>query len=520
MIKVWQRILSDLEDRRAATVLTSIDYAKAFNRLSFQHCLAAFARRGASRPVLKLLAAFLTGRTMKVRVGSAWSSSREVTGGCPQGSILGVLLFNIATDDLEEGSDYVSFVDRPDVCCDGEEEDEDHYGPEADSPNWGGMGAEAAPSEDDTFYSAGSDVSEDCSDQLQSSRINDSGGVMESSLSPIRRPDIFDFDLGPSDGNVRRRRRVVYSSEGDVTPPPEPTTTCLGAWKPRLVDVDKYVDDNLQQEAVNMENAMTVQDGQERWKVKHAVPTQNVFRYVVGRAEERGMKVNTAKTGMVCISDSLNTRSAAFILDREGNKIESGQSLKVLGWHFSDRPTPDAQIAVLKKRFRERYWVLRHLKHNGFETEDLLKVYASMLRPVADYMSKVYHSMITDSQDEAIERLQTHALRCIYGARLSGRRMREMAGIETLRQRRIGHCDKFAAKCVQSVRFSGWFPENVRRRSTRNREEYLEEYARCNRLMNSPLFYMRRRLNGKPGRTYGQRTVSYTHLTLPTTPYV
>ena len=60
VIKVWQKVLSNLEDRRAATVLTSIDYAKAFNRLSFQHCLAAFARRGASRPVIRLLASFLS----------------------------------------------------------------------------------------------------------------------------------------------------------------------------------------------------------------------------------------------------------------------------------------------------------------------------------------------------------------------------------------------------------------------------------------------------------------------------
>ena len=34
IMKVWQKILKNLEDRRAATILTSIDYAKAFNRMS------------------------------------------------------------------------------------------------------------------------------------------------------------------------------------------------------------------------------------------------------------------------------------------------------------------------------------------------------------------------------------------------------------------------------------------------------------------------------------------------------
>lgn len=85
VLKVWQNVLNNLEDRRAATVLTSIDYAKAFNRLSFQQCLCSFARLGASLPIIRILATFLTGRTMQVKVQNAWSTPREVTGGCPQG---------------------------------------------------------------------------------------------------------------------------------------------------------------------------------------------------------------------------------------------------------------------------------------------------------------------------------------------------------------------------------------------------------------------------------------------------
>ena len=66
LIDIWQTILTNLEDCRAATLITSIDYAKAFNRLSFQECLAAFARKGASSQLLKILASFLTNRTMSV----------------------------------------------------------------------------------------------------------------------------------------------------------------------------------------------------------------------------------------------------------------------------------------------------------------------------------------------------------------------------------------------------------------------------------------------------------------------
>ena len=71
---------------------------------------------------------------------------------------------------------------------------------------------------------------------------------------------------------------------------------------------------------------------------------------------------------------------------------------------------------------------------------------------------EVYHAMITDSQDEAIERLQTHALKCIFGPRISGHRMRQMADNTTLRERQIEAMDKFAHKCADSDRFLHWFP--------------------------------------------------------------
>ena len=86
-----------------------------------------------------------------------------------------------------------------------------------------------------------------------------------------------------------------------MEPTPEPTSTCLGPWVPGKVSVHKYVGNNLLEEKVNLENA-PVMGG--NCKLKHVIPTQNVFRYVVRRALERSMKVNTSKTNMFCVSDS------------------------------------------------------------------------------------------------------------------------------------------------------------------------------------------------------------------------
>ena len=55
-----------------------------------------------------------------------------------------------------------------------------------------------------------------------------------------------------------------------------------------------------------------------------------------------------------------------------------------------------------------------------------------------------------------------------------------------------------------SERFGGWFPERQGRQG-RHREEFQEFTARTDRLNNSPLFYFRRRLKGKEGKSYGER---------------
>ena len=89
--------------------------------------------------------------------------------------------------------------------------------------------------------------------------------------------------------------------------------------------------------------------------------------------------------------------------------------------------------------------------------------------------------------------------------------MRELADVTTLRERRELSCDKFASKCLADPRFAAWFPLKAVTRPGSRRQDgvFLEEYARCDRLRNSTIFYMRHRLNGKVGKSYGERNKEY-----------
>ena len=91
LIDVWDFIVDSLEDRRSAVVMGAIDYSKAFNRLEHSACLGSFARKGASTDILQLLASFLSGRTMQVKIGTIFSDPLPVNAGAPQGSVLAVI---------------------------------------------------------------------------------------------------------------------------------------------------------------------------------------------------------------------------------------------------------------------------------------------------------------------------------------------------------------------------------------------------------------------------------------------
>ena len=152
---------------------------------------------------------------------------------------------------------------------------------------------------------------------------------------------------------------------------------------------------------------------------------------------------------------------------------------------------------ILIKKFKSRVWSLHHLKRNGFSQPDLVRVYKSMIRPVAEYCSSVYHTMITKSDSEELEQVPMQALKRIYGWQLSYRNLLEKSGIDRLDTRRKESFLKIAEKMAGSSRFSTWFPLRLHRRelAPRNAEKYKIYLASTERYRKSPLNTMRQALN-------------------------
>ena len=88
LVDLFESILEPLETG-SPTLVLGIDYEKAFNHLDHGECLKQLRLLGASRTTLDLTQSFLTGRSMCVRIGSDTTTLHKLSGGSPQGSILG-----------------------------------------------------------------------------------------------------------------------------------------------------------------------------------------------------------------------------------------------------------------------------------------------------------------------------------------------------------------------------------------------------------------------------------------------
>ena len=156
--------------------------------------------------------------------------------------------------------------------------------------------------------------------------------------------------------------------------------------------------------------------------------------------------------------------------------------MKNFGFYIWKKTTVSPHVKGIITRIRRKYWTLRHLKKLGFTKEELVVVYKANIRPIADYCDVVYHSMLSDAKDKALERAQVGALQTIFDYKMSSRKLRQATAVSTLRERCVLHCDNFANKCVSSSKFSHWFPLNNDTRQTRKTEKNIEKYARCDRL--------------------------------------
>ena len=405
-----------------------------------------------------MVRAFLTQRTMSVKINNTKSAPLPVQGGSPQGSILANYLFCLTTELFSE-QDLHSV---PRDC---------ELPVPPLSPRPGGYSPPQEMRLASPELEPGTDSDED----------------------EIRARDFLFF---------RPLRRLedsvlsVRSSQAEI----DDYFGIPSNWTDHPLTIQVYIDDtNCIEKVKHLNSVSVITEGRRTLKI-HAPKTEKFFESSSSKAKEIKMVVNQKKTQMLCISASTHDDCVTYIRpvsDGQISETSSANQLKILGFWFSSKPTVSLHVTKMCEKFRARLWGFRRLKLAGLPISDLLKIYTTVLRPILEFACVTFGPMLTNELSDTVERLQLKVLKIAYGLHVSYNAALTASGQKTLKTRRNDLLRKFALKTVKNGRYSEkWFPlARSTQHETRFPKRYLEQNSRTERLYKSPLFTMRRLLN-------------------------
>ena len=100
LVNLMDKILRMLDANKSSAVIASmVDWASAFDRQDPTLAIEKFLKLGVRESLILVLVSYLTDRNMRVRVHNSYSSTYPLPGGRSQGTLMGVIMYLVQSND-------------------------------------------------------------------------------------------------------------------------------------------------------------------------------------------------------------------------------------------------------------------------------------------------------------------------------------------------------------------------------------------------------------------------------------
>ena len=182
----------------------------------------------------------------------------------------------------------------------------------------------------------------------------------------------------------------------------------------------------------------------------------------------------------------------------DGHEIETVEEMKLLGLIITNDLSWTRNTEEMTRKGYSRLWMVKRLLGLGGSQETLIDVYCKQIRSVLEFGAPVWNSSLTQEHVRDIERVQKSFLHVLLGEEYEDyEHALALTDIESLEDRRIHLCTKFAIKAFKHPNHSNWFVEHKQQGAvTRNEKSTFDSpLCRLKRFKKSPIPYLTGLLN-------------------------
>ncbi len=225
--------------------------------------------------------------------------------------------------------------------------------------------------------------------------------------------------------------------------------------------------------------------------------TQKYLEDIDRWTEENKMRLNEKKTQNIVFNFTKDHQFTSEI-SLKNEKLVTVKQTKLLGVIITDDLKWHENTKYIVKNANKKMRMLHKFSKFTKNKSHLMHIFKSQVRGSLEYCSTVWHSSLTESDCNDIERVQKAAMKVIMGTRYQGyEEALKFMKIDSLRERRLKMALRFAKKSVRHKNFLSVFPLNKSDHTmmTRNPAKYVVKNSKTERMKRSAVPFLQRLLN-------------------------